>query len=112
MHSEECPTGQYVHLNPGVDPKLVFGPLMQLEQVRLRQRKVRFSCSDSTPSHLCADDRTIHRELAAISPWALSREGGSMIFWLGTPGEVLTEVRFDTAAPERVTVSRRIPPPA
>lgn len=111
-NSPVCPQGRYVHLNPGVDPQQAFDALVQLERVRSERHKMQFTCSDDTSSGLCTNARTTRRELAAITPWAVSREGRTLIFWLGVPGRAVTEVRFDTATPDRISVTRSIPAPA
>lgn len=110
--SGTCPDGRYVHLGPGVAPAPALDALAQLGRIRSGRGKVRFSCSDDTSSRLCGSARTTQRQLAGLSPWAISFQGKTAVFWLGTPGQIVTEVRFDTDAPDRVSVDRRIPAPA
>ncbi|RXD05099.1 hypothetical protein EQZ23_08245 [Sphingomonas sp. UV9] len=115
--SGACPDGQYVRVNPGIEPARAFDALAQLGHIQSGRGqsgrgKVRFSCSDSTSSRLCANAGTTQHRLAGLSPWAVSFIGETVVFWLGTPGQVVTEVRFDTGTPDRVFVDRRIPAPA
>ena len=107
----DCRTTSYVHLNPGIDQAQGFLSLTALERIRLGARNIRFQCSDETSSGLCRDDRTILRVLNTLTPWAISRDANDVLIWLGTPGEIVTEVRFDWAEPSRVRVTRHIPAP-
>jgi len=112
LRSGTCPDGEYVDMNPDMESVQAFEALRYLDEIRLPQSRVRFSCSDRTSSHLCASPRTIRRELARISPWAVMQEGNVTIMWLGVRGGgVVTEVRYRAASPGRITVRRRIPPP-
>ena len=106
-----CRTASYAHLNPGIDRALGFRSLTALERIRLGARNLRFQCSDETSSGLCRDDRSILRVLNTLTPWAISRDANDVLIWLGTPGGIVTEVRFDLAEPSRVRVTRHIPAP-
>lgn len=105
-----CPDAPYVRLNPGAAPDAGFAALGQLERIRFRQARVRLTCTDSTVSGLCEVGGTV-RELAALTPWAISCAGAEMVIWLGTPGQTVTEVRLNAAMPDRAVVSRRVPAP-
>lgn len=110
--SRTCPEGQYVRLNPAVGPMEAFKTLAHLQNVRSGVSRVRFACSDTTGSSLCGSDELIQRQLAKISPWALTRQAGIMSFWLGTPGKTVTEVWFNSATPDHVFVVRKYPAPS
>lgn len=105
-----CPDKGYVHLNPGLDQEQGFAALAVLQRVRSSAPGVRLTCSDQTSSGLCADDRTTRRALATIAPFTISRDAGDVLIWLGN-GWVVTELRFDPAAPDRIAVERRFPAP-
>lgn len=106
-----CPSGRYARLAPSVTSSEAFSALKKLDAVRRERSKIEVACSDSTPSNLCADTRTVLAELRRIRPWAILRDGEVSVIWLGTPGGVVTEVRLDPARPGRIGVSRRIPAP-
>lgn len=107
----ECPASGYVHLNPGVGPGRALAALADLERLRTGRLKVTLTCTDQTGSRLCTSDAAMRRELVQLTPWALSRRGDVLLFWLGTPGQTVTEVSFDPASPTRVGIGRRIPAP-
>jgi hypothetical protein len=99
-------------MNGGIEVAEALRSLARLEALGTASRMARFACTDSTPSRLCDDPRRIGRELARLPAWAVMRRGGDIVLWLGTPGQVVTEVRFDPAQPDQVAVSRQVPPPA
>ncbi|MDB5469478.1 MAG: hypothetical protein JWR84_1038 [Caulobacter sp.] len=109
--SDFCPSGRYAQLAPGVAWPQAFAALKQLDDIRRGRSKVEFACSDSTPSNLCADARTILIELRRIRPWAVQRQDDVTVIWLGVPGQVVTEVRLDPRTPDRIAVNRRVPAP-
>jgi len=106
-----CPDDGYTRLNTGVEPAQGFAALRYLDDLRLRGAKARFTCSDETSSHLCAGPTEIRRALAGLKPWAVSREDADTVFWMGTPGGVVTEVRYRLDRPGRVAVTREVPAP-
>ena len=110
--SGKCPSGQYVLLNVGVDVRSAFDALTQLKQIRSGVRKVQFACFDETSSDLCSSAEATRSTLQKVAPWALSRSGVALAFWLGTPGHVVTEVQLDPQNPDNVTILRRIPAPS
>ncbi|MFS0735904.1 hypothetical protein ABC347_02535 [Sphingomonas sp. 1P06PA] len=110
--AETCANSEYVHLNSGVEPARGFAALERLRQLRLNEKTPRFHCTDTTRSGLCASDESIIRELTRLSPWAISARNAATMLWLGTKGQVVTELTFDPATPDRVTIDRRIPAPA
>lgn len=107
-----CRAEQFAHLNPGISPNQGFAALNRFRQVQSGTARVRFTCIDRTQSGLCADDRTIRSQLASLTPWSVANRDGTIAIRLGTPGQVVTEVRFDPADPNHLLVERRIPPPA
>ena len=107
-----CPAGQYVHLNPGVDTEQGFDALLELERIRLGTRRVPITCTDRTSSDLCANDASTRLALGMVTPWAVSREFGDVLVWLGTPGRgSLTEARFNLPVADYLIVRRSIPAP-
>ena len=106
-----CPDDGYVRLDPGLAPIQALPALKHLDALRSGDAQASFTCSDQTTSDLCGDPKALRRKLAALSPWALTRQNEQMIFWLGVPGQVVTEVRYSLAHPKHVTVARRIPAP-
>jgi len=105
-----CPDDGYVHLNPGLEATQALPALRYLDDIRLGDAPAKFTCSDETASGLCGDPKTLRQKLASLSPWALTRQNGQMVFWLGPPG-VVTEVRYSPDRLDQVTVSRRVPAP-
>lgn len=70
-----------------------------------------FVCIDGTGSGLCDDAGRIREELAALQPWAVTRKKGHLELWKGTPGQVVTALRFQSQEPEHIDIERRIPAP-
>ena len=106
-----CPDDGYVHLNPGLERIQALPALRYLDDIRQGDAPAKFTCSDETASGLCGDPKALRRTLAGLSPWAVTRQNGQMVFWLGVPGEVVTEVRYSPDRLDQITVSRRIPAP-
>jgi hypothetical protein len=109
--SGRCPDQSYVHLNPGVARAEAVAVLDRLERIASGRIKPDFTCKDTTGSVLCNDIVTFRRALRRLRPWAVTREDGAMLVWLGVPGEAVTEVRFEPGPGNRVAVSRSYPPP-
>ncbi len=105
-----CPEDGY-SLIQNIEPAQAFAALRRLDDLRLRGARAAFRCSDKTGSRLCADPKALRPTLAKLSPWMVTREDGRVVFWMGTPGEVITEVRYNPARPERVAVERYTPAP-
>ena len=106
-----CPDDGYVHLNPGLEATQALPALRYLDDIRLGDAPAKFTCSDETASGLCADPKALRQTLAGLSPWAVTRQNGQMVFWLGGAGQAVTEVRYSSDRLDQVTVSRRIPAP-
>lgn len=106
-----CPNGGYVHLNPGVEPSQAFVVLEQLDRIALGRSRPKISCFDATASMLCSNDQTTLQSLARLRPWVVTREGKELVAWLGAPGDVVTEVRFDARSSGHIVVNRKIPAP-
>lgn len=110
--SATCGSDNYVHLNPGVDLETGFTALAKLDDMRAGLGNHQYACTDETGSGLCKDAASIRRELAALSPWFVTRKDKYLELVLGTtPGQVVTAVRFKLERPDAVEVTRRIPPP-
>lgn len=110
-NSAFCPSNNYVRLNPRIDREAGFAALTILENIRAGAVKPKFSCADTTTSNLCRDFDAIRHELTMLSPWAVTRIDGNLELWLGTPGQVVTAVRFDLKEPGNVKIERRVPAP-
>ena len=106
-----CPAIGYAQLIGSVDQAQGFGALSVLQRVRSEAHGFRLLCSDRTSSGLCSSDLGTRRALTAVVPWAISREADDVLIWLGTPGQAVTEVRFNPAAPGRIKVKRSVPAP-
>jgi hypothetical protein len=106
-----CPDDPYVPVGSNVEAPAALDILRHLDEIRSPRRRINFLCSDTTHSHLCFNARTIRREVARLSPWQILRDGDVTILWLGIRGQVVTELRYPAASPDRVTVKREIPPP-
>lgn len=106
-----CPSGRYVHLNPGVSMDQGWQALARLKAVRAETGREAFQCSDSTSSGLCGDSKSIRAGLRELTPWAINLEAGDLALWLGEPGKVVTDVRFSSADPAKVVVTRKVPAP-
>lgn len=106
-----CPDDGYVHLNPGFEPVRAFTALRRLDDLRRGEAGIQFTCSDETPSNLCADPAKIPLALAKLSPRVLTDEDGETVFWLYDSGAAVTDVRYSATRPDQVSVSRRIPAP-
>jgi hypothetical protein len=111
LRDGSCPGDPYVHVDPGMAPAQALDALAYLDAIRSPRSRVVFTCFDRTSSRLCGSRRTIRRELARLSPWAVSREGDDTLLWLGVRGETVTEVRYRAGSPNRIIVTRRIPAP-
>lgn len=109
--ANSCGQDDYVHLNPGLDKETGLAALMWLERVLAGSDDQRFVCADDTESGLCEDASKIRQELAALQPWAVTRQKGHLELWLGTPGQVVTALRFQPQEPELIDIERRIPAP-
>jgi hypothetical protein len=106
-----CPDDGYVHLNPSLEATQALPALRHLDDIRRGGAPAKFTCSDETASDLCADPGKTRQALAKLSPWAVTRQDGQTIFWLGEPGQAVTEVRYPLSRPDQVTVRRSIPAP-
>lgn len=106
-----CPSGRYVHLNPGVSVDQGWKALAHLEAVSVTGSRIEFQCSDRTSSGLCDSGTAIRSGLRRLAPWAITLEAGEVVMWLGVPGDVVTEVRFPSTDATRVTVTRKVPAP-
>lgn len=109
--ANSCGQNDYVHLNPGLDKKMGFAALMWLEGVLAGSDDQRFVCADNTGSGLCDDAGKIRQKLAALQPRAVTRTRGHFELWLGTPGQVVTALRFQPQESELIDIERRIPAP-
>jgi len=106
-----CPSGRYAHLNPGVSVNQGWEALARLKAVTAEAGPGTFQCSDATSSGLCKDSPAIRAALRGLTPWAITQEAGATIIWLGVPGQVVTEVRWQAADPDQLRVTRKVPAP-
>lgn len=107
-----CPVGGYVRVNSGATVQVAFRALGILATLPKRSTRAEFACVDETSSNLCASPKAIRAELATLTRWAVNQDGDVVEFWLDAPGRAVTKVRFSLAAPAKVSVRRRVPPPA
>ncbi|MBB3911658.1 hypothetical protein [Sphingomonas desiccabilis] len=106
-----CPAGDYVRLSPGVSVEQGWDALAKLKEIRTGVSATRFECSDTTSSGLCDDSKAIRVALRTLTPWAITRDDDDVLIWLGVRGGIVTEVRFNSAQPSRVLVTRKVPAP-
>lgn len=106
-----CPSGRYVHLNPGVDVDQGREALTNLHEISARTSRTVFLCSDETSSALCNGNKAIGAAIRVMKPWAITSSAGDILIWLGEAGNVVTEVRFKSGQPSQVFVKRSIPAP-
>ncbi|MDZ7281894.1 hypothetical protein N4G62_07620 [Sphingomonas sanguinis] len=106
-----CPTADYVHLNPGVTLSQGFDILEQLDRLRSGEAKFAIQCADQTHSGLCDSEATIPAKLSRLKPWNISADPNGFLIWLGTPGQTVNEVRFDSRQPDHAWVGRYYPAP-
>lgn len=109
--SGACPEGRYMHLNPGLEAAPALAALARLQRIRSGETPASFSCTDSTSSNFCADNAAIRQALDRLTPWAASLAGERFRFWLGTPGQVVTEILLGPEASDPIVVDRRFPAP-
>jgi hypothetical protein len=109
--TSRCPDAAFAYLNGQIEAEQAIESLEQLDHIRASRGRFDFSCSDGTTSNLCTNAGTIRRELRKLSPWAVMRQGGETIFWLGAAGQMVTEVRYRNPLSKDVIVSRKIPLP-
>lgn len=111
-HGPNCDGAAFVHLNgDSMDIPAAIAALQFFDDVRRSRKKVRFSCTDSTGSGLCANQANILRELRKERLRVVMRQDGETIFWLGGTGQRSTELRYVDPRSGQVIVDRRIPPP-
>lgn len=106
-----CPTGRYVHLNPGVSEDQGWEALARLRDINTGASRTSFRCSDETSSGLCKGRKAVRLALRTLTPWAVSRETRDVSIWLGVPGGMFTEARFNSVRSSQVIVTRRVPAP-
>ncbi|MBA4047746.1 MAG: hypothetical protein C0476_04305 [Sphingomonas sp.] len=108
---ESCPSGQYAGVAPGTGTDAALGALRDLTRIRQFGDDVHATCTDETTSGLCAGPQAMRDALARIEPWAVSVRGDEIKLWLGTPGQVVTDIRYTSCQPMMVAIKRFIPPP-
>jgi hypothetical protein len=106
-----CPSGRYVHLNPGVDVDQGREALTKLYDVSALTSRTVFRCSDETSSGLCKGNKAVGAAIRGMKPWAITSRDGDILIWLGEAGNTVTEVRFKSGQLSQVFVQRRIPAP-
>lgn len=104
----DCPTDDYIFVYGDLEPSAAIDALQVVNRIRNRRLRVTFACSDFTLTQLCVDRRTILRELAVLKPDAISMIKNKIV--IGFQGPKFTTVRFDPAVPDRIEISRSVPP--
>ncbi|WP_267396733.1 MULTISPECIES: hypothetical protein [unclassified Sphingomonas] len=106
-----CPSGEYVHLNPGISVDQGWEALTGFRQVSAVASRTKYKCADTTSSGLCKGNKAISAALRTLAPWAITQDADEVRIWLGVPGDVVTEVRFDLKHLSQVVVTRKVPAP-
>lgn len=109
--SQGCPETGYAKFAGKLTIPLAFSALQRLDSVIAGKDKRQIVCRNTTPSYLCENRQTTLRELAAIRPWMVTDHNGPLEIWLGTPGQVITTVTFDSDPNLPLVVSRLVPAP-
>lgn len=109
--SGACPDTSYTRLNGGLDPAAAITVLKQVDVISTGKWRGKITCSSTYDPALCASEAATLAGLRAVKPWAVMQSDGEAKIWLGTPGEVVTEVRFRPDRMDEVAVARSVPPP-
>ncbi|WP_269789833.1 hypothetical protein [Stenotrophomonas sp. Iso1] len=106
-----CPVVGYVGINPGMSSLQAIAVLERLRQPTVLSTRVRLTCSQEFGDQQCNRDHSLAEILGDLRPWLVGRQGQVLYVWLGTPGQLVTEIRYNAQAPHSLQVSRRIPAP-
>lgn len=106
-----CASQGYVRLNPDVSLEGGWKVLASLKEFIDGRGHAQVRCSDTTSSKLCTDSNAIRSSLRTLSPWAITRDANDTLVWMGVPGGIVTEVRFNAARPPYITIRRDVPAP-
>ncbi|WP_336944600.1 hypothetical protein [Sphingomonas panni] len=107
-----CPTSDYVHLNPGIEPGKGLATLLRADGIRTGRIRVAFGCKDHIgDAGFCRNRASILRELRTRRPWIMTWEDGRLAVSMKgrTPG--IVTLRLDPHAPDRVNVVKAVPAP-
>lgn len=110
--ADGCPTGEYVHVNPGLDVATAIDVLKVADPMLTARRSVRFACKDETGGgEFCRSRASILRAIASRTPWVITRADRGFEIWLhGSQPDVIT-LRFDPRAPDRASIILKYPAP-
>lgn len=106
-----CPVVGYAGINPGVSFIQAIAVLERLREPAVLSTRVRLACSQEFGDQQCNRDHSLAEILSDLRPWRVGRQGQEFYVWLGTPGQLVTEIRYSTQGPLSFQVSRRIPAP-
>lgn len=106
-----CPVNGYAGINPGMSPLQAIAVLERLREPTVLSARVRLTCSQEFGDQQCNRDHSLAEVVGDLRPWLIGRQGQEFYVWLGTPGQLVTEIRYNTLDPQSLQVSRRIPAP-
>lgn len=105
-----CPAKQYAILNGAINQRHAIALLEKLRRISTGRVRPRIDCR-SDVDLLCASPNATRAGIAAIPAWAVMQSGEEGEIWLGERGKVVTIVKMSRDNPDKVTVTREIPPP-
>jgi hypothetical protein len=106
-----CGSPAYADVQAGVSTERALRLLRTMRHIAVGAAATSFDCREETSTDLCGTPRMVRAELRNLSPWYVKESGGIAELWLGTPGQIVTAVTFDSDRPRTVSVTRRIPAP-
>lgn len=109
--SKRCPASDYSGLQLGTSAAQGLVILARFRDTLTKPGKIEFACKSEVASGLCATAAATRSALRAERVWMITDRGEASELWLGTPGQVVTIVRFNPDAPRQMSVLRKIPAP-
>ena len=107
-----CPADGYVGVSPGLGAAAALPALALLHSGQAGRGTPTYQCIDLTHSDVCASPDRTRQEIARLRPWMISHDLDHIVFWLGTPGGTVTDLRYIPGDHvSAVTVERRVPAP-
>lgn len=106
-----CAAAHFVGLQPNTDLDGAMRSLRTFDRIAGGGLRVVFVCKTIKGDGLCGSSASTLAGLRSAPPWILSIQAGTAEVWLQDAGGTVTTVRFEGAAPRRVSVVREYPPP-
>ncbi|WP_152982523.1 hypothetical protein [Stenotrophomonas humi] len=106
-----CPLVGYAGINPGMSSIQAIAVLERLREPIVLSTRVRLACAQEFGDQQCNRDHSLAEVVGDLRPWQVGRQGQEVYVWLGTPGQLVTEIRYNAQGPQSLQVSRRIPAP-